>query len=75
MAANMPQMAGNGHMMMPQNSQRQLQTLVYNQMLSNPTPLQGWQAGININERLGKAMNLYVIPPDTSLPPQPPGRY
>lgn len=59
MAANMPQMAGNGHMMMPQaNNQRQLQSWVYSQMMANPPPLQGWQAGININERFGKAMNL-----------------
>jgi hypothetical protein len=59
MAANMPQMAGNGHIMQ-QNGQRQLQAVVYNQLMSNPPPIQGWQSGINVADRFGKTMNLFV---------------
>lgn len=62
MAANMPQMAGNGHIMQ-QNGQRQLQAVVYNQLMSNPPPLQGWQSGINVADRFGKTMNLFVYIP------------
>jgi hypothetical protein len=62
MAANM-QMGGNGHLMMQQQqsqSQRQLQQIVYNNLISNTPQIQGWQSGMPVGERLGKTMNLYV---------------
>ncbi|KAB5570425.1 hypothetical protein GE09DRAFT_707372 [Coniochaeta sp. 2T2.1] len=65
MAANMG-MAGNGHLMMQQqqqqnnnNRQRQLQQTVYTALVQNtPVIPGGWQQGIQINDRLGKTMNL-----------------
>lgn len=68
MAANMPQMAGNGHMM--QNGQRQLQAAVFSQLTNNPIQLQGWQAAVNVTDRFGKIMNLYVLNLLTAMLPR-----
>lgn len=67
MAANMG-MAGNGHLLMQQqqtNNQRQLQQAVYSRLVQNTPaiPPGGWQAGVQINDRLGKTVNLYVTSP------------
>ena len=65
MAANMQQMAGAGPMM-PQQLRRptshQLQQLVYQNLLQNSQPAHGstWQANVSLNDRMGKAMDLYV---------------
>lgn len=63
MAANMG-MAGNSHLLMQQqqnnNNQRQMQQIVYNHLVQNTPAITGggWQAGIPINDRLGKTLNL-----------------
>lgn len=63
MAANMG-MAGNGHLLMQQqqNNQRQMQQIVYNQLVQNTPQIAsgGWQSAVQINDRLGKTVNLYV---------------
>lgn len=66
MAANMG-MAGNGHLLMQQQqqnsqNQRTLQQVVYSRLVQNTPaiPPGGWQAGMQINDRLGKTVNLYV---------------
>jgi hypothetical protein len=66
MAANMG-MAGNSHLLMQQqqnnnSNQRQLQHIVYTRLVQNTPAIQpgGWQAGVQINDRLGKTVNLYV---------------
>lgn len=65
MAANLG-MAGNSQMLMQQqqqtnNSHRQMQQLVYGRLVQNTPPITGgWQSGMQINDRLGKTMNLYV---------------
>jgi len=70
MAANMG-MAGNGHLLMQQQQQqqqqqntgqRQLHQHVYTALVQNAAAVQpgGWQSGVQINDRLGKTVNLYV---------------
>jgi hypothetical protein len=74
MAANMG-MAGNSHMLVQQpqqqqqHNQRQLQQHVYAALVQSTQgiPPGGWQAGIQITDRMGKTMNLYV--PACSLLP------
>jgi hypothetical protein len=77
MAANMG-MAGNGHLLMQQqqqqqqsNGQRQLQQHVYAHLVQNTPAIQpgGWQAGLQINDRLGKIMTLYVSRFDIAFSP------
>lgn len=84
MAANMQHMAAGGQMMPQQQQMRkaassnQLQQYVYQNMMQNTPPPNGlsWQSNVPINERMGKALNLYV-PRMTfrlvsTFPPPPP---
>ncbi len=43
------------------NRSAQLQHLVYNSMLNTTQALSGWQTTVQITERVGKCVNLYVV--------------
>ena len=66
MAANMQQMAGGGQPMPQQlrrpNSQ-QIQQLVYQTLIQNTQSANGmaWQGSLNLNDRMAKTMDLYVL--------------
>ncbi len=66
MAANLQQqMAAAGQMMPHQQQPRrgainsnQLTGMVAQHLMNNPVAVQGWQAGVQLAERMGKAVNL-----------------
>jgi hypothetical protein len=79
MAANMPQMAVNGQMMMlqqqaqqqqqqqhqqqPQN--KQFQNIIYTNLMQSmgTAPVNSWQSQVNIGDRFAKTSNLYGSSP------------
>ena len=66
MAANLQQMAG-GQMMAqqqrrPQFNSNHIQQMVVSSLMSNTAAITGWQAGVQVNERMGRITNMYVAP-------------
>ncbi|KAG6030339.1 hypothetical protein E4U41_000122 [Claviceps citrina] len=74
MAANMQQMAGVGQMVPQQLRRTQtplpLQQIVYQNIVANSQPANSltWQASVNVNDRMGKTMDLYVSSRNPSEP-------
>lgn len=67
-ANNMQQMAAAQQLQQQRamhNRSAQLQHLVYNSMLNTTQALSGWQTTVQITERVGKCVNLYVVRSET----------